>query len=189
MIYGAKGITTAVITAEPDNVLPTYGESFVLGELNRVADSPAFNEAKGYGDNALKRHVVKFREATVDVTVLDMSNEHAATIFGAEIPDKAAGDLHFTDKDNPPYCGLAFYINELLEDNADRFKGIFYPKVKAAMQGSEYATNGESITLTAKALHFTASAANSGDWKIESEYFETETEAQAWVANMVKATA
>lgn len=189
MIYGAKGIKLAPVSAEPDNALPTYGEAFVLGELSRVADTPAFNEARGYGDNALKRHVVKFREATVDVTVLDMTNEHAATVFGAKIPEEAAEELHFTANDNPPYCGMAFFINELLDNNQDRFKGIFYPKVKAAMQGSEYATNGESITLTAKALRFTASAANNGEWKIESEYFATEAEAQAWVDRMVGATA
>lgn len=189
MIYGAKGIKWAPITAEPAGALPTYGEARVLGELNRVADSPVFNEAKGYGDNALRRHVVKFKEAGIDVTVLDMTNENASAVMGAKIPEGAAKNLHFTANDSPPNGGMAFYINELMEENVDAFKGIFYPKVKAAMQGSEYATNGESITLTAKNLHFTASAANSSDWKIESDYFTTEAEAQQWVDSMVGATA
>ena len=181
MKYGAKGYRWAPITAEPAGSLPTYGGAVVLGELNQVVDNPTYNEAKGYGDNALRRHVVKFKECGIDVAILDMTNANAAAVFGTEVPTTAAKDLHFNESDNPPYGGAAFYINELLEDNKDVFKCVFYPKQKATMQGETYDTTGESITLTNKKIHFTGSTANNGDWKIESDYFDTEEAAIAWL--------
>ena len=61
---------------------------------------------------------------------------------------------------------------------------VFYPKVKAMLQGTEYNTNGENITLATGKLQFTGAAAMTGDWKIESPYFDTEDEAKAWVDGM-----
>lgn len=184
MLYGAKMLLWAPFAAEnpePDNALPNYGTARELGELNRLSDAPSFNEAKAYGNNALGRYVNKFKEVPIDVTILDMSNENASAVTGAAIDTQAGKQLKFNTKDNAPYGGLAFFVNELLAGNVDAYKGIFYPKVKASMQGQEYATMGDSITLTAKTLRFLGSAAKNGDWKIESEYFDTEDEAIAWV--------
>lgn len=49
------------------------------------------------------------------------------------------------------------------------------------MQGTEYATKGDSITLTGGALNFTAAAPANGKWKVESDDFPTEKEAKDWV--------
>ena len=181
MKYGAKRLQWAEITAEEKNSAPTYGSAINLGALNRVADTPSFNEAKGYGDNALKVHVNKFREAGLDVEVTELSNENAAKVLGASIESGDAADLKFSTADNAPYGGIGFYINKMLDDNTEVFQGIFYPRVKAAMQGEEYSTQGENITLANSKLRFTATACNTGDWKILSPNFETEAEASEWV--------
>ena len=51
MDYGAKMLQWAPFAAEntePAGKLPTYGPAVNLGALNKVSDTPAFNEAKGY---------------------------------------------------------------------------------------------------------------------------------------------
>lgn len=188
MKYGAKGIMIAPFAAEnpePEGAMPNYETPFNLGELNRVSDSPAYSEAKAYGDNALKRYVNEFKEVPVDVDVLDLTNEIAGKVLGAKLEEGATGDLRFTSEDNPPYCGMSFYVNELLAGGVKKFKGIFYPKVKATMQGEEYTTKGDSITLAAKKLRFMGSACNDNTWKIESKYFDTEAEAVAWTKSIL----
>mgnify|MGYP000246956793 CR=1 FL=1 len=182
MEYGAKHIRWAPIAAEPAKVLPTYGPAVTLGELNQVADNPSYVEAKAAGDNnATARHVKKFQQATVDVTVLDILNEVATNIFGAKIDETPAKDLHFNISDKPPYGGAAFYTENLMAGNQVKYQGIFYPKMKAAMQGKTYDTTGDSITLANSKVQFTAIACNNGDWKVESPFFDTEAEAETWV--------
>lgn len=180
MYYGAKGIDWAPITEEKAGALPTYGEVMRIGELNKVTDAPAFAEAKAYGDNALARHVAEFKECPLDIEVLDMPKTVVSAITGAKISEGDAKDLHFNEADNPPYGGVVFYVNELLADNRKVFTGFFYPKAKAVMQGETYSTKGESVTLTGKKLRLTASTAKNGDWKVESDYLETEEAAIAW---------
>lgn len=184
MRYGAKKLMWAPFAetdAEPVGSLPKYGTAMQLGELNKVTDSPAFNEAKAYGDNGLARYVNEFKEVPIDVEILDLTNEQASAVTGSKLGTTEGKDLHFNTEDNAPYGGLSFYINELMAGNVKKYKGIFYPKVKASMQGKEYSTKGDTITLANEKLRFLGSAAKNGDWKIESEYFATEAEAEAWV--------
>ena len=184
MKYGAKMLMWAPFAkenAEPEAARPNYGEARNLGELNRVSDSPSFNEAKAYGDNGLARYVNEFKEVGVDVTILDMTHADASAVLGATLAEGEGASLSFGAEDNAPYGGLAFYVNEMLKGNAKKYKGIFYPKVKASMQGEEYTTKGDSITLTGKTLRLVGTACESGEWKVESPYFSTEAEAKEWV--------
>ena len=104
------------------------------------------------------------------------------TDVGCELNEPSHGDYE------AGYGGLAFYINKMLEGNVKVYQGIYYPKVKASVQGEEYSTKGESITLANSKIRFLASACNSGDWKILSKDFETETEAASWVDEKIKAS-
>lgn len=188
MRYGAKMLQWAPFAQdnpEPAGALPNYGTPMNLGELNKVTDSPTFNEAKGYGDNALTVHVSEFTEAGIDVEVNELSNVSASAIFGATL-DEEGEDLHFKAEDNPPYGGLGFYISKMLKGNKKAYQGIFYPKTKASVQGEEYSTKGESITLANSKIHFLASACNSGDWQVKSKDFTTEAEAVSWVNEKIK---
>ena len=184
MEYGAKNIRIGKITAEPANDMPTYDKAMLLGELNQLADNPSFAEAKAAGDNnALARYIKRFSQATVDVTVLDITNEVASMVLGATIESGSTQKgLSFSGNDVAPYVGLGFYTTNLLAENVVRYKAIFYPRCKASMQGKTYDTKGDSITLSNSKLQFTASVCNKGArWKMESEFLETEAAAEAWL--------
>ena len=184
MEYGAKNIRVGKITAEPANAMPTYDKAMLLGELNQLADNPSFAEAKAAGDNnALARYIKQFTQATVDVTVLDITNEVASMVLGATIESGSTQKgLSFSGNDVAPYVGLGFYTTNLLAENVVRYKAIFYPRCKASMQGKTYDTKGDSITLSNSKLQFTASVCNKGArWKMESEFLETEAAAEAWL--------
>lgn len=184
MEYGAKNIRVGKITAEQANAMPTYDKAMLLGELNQLADNPSFAEAKAAGDNnALARYIKQFTQATVDVTVLDITNEVASMVLGATIESGSTQKgLSFSGNDVAPYVGLGFYTTNLLAENVVRYKAIFYPRCKASMQGKTYDTKGDSITLSNSKLQFTASVCNKGaKWKMESEFLETEAAAEAWL--------
>lgn len=183
MKYGAKGILWAPFAAEnpePDNALPNYGTAVTLGSLNKLTDSPSFNEAKGYGDNAQQVYVNEFKENPIDIEVTSLPVATAAAVVGASV-EETSRDSHFNTEDNAPYGGLAFHVNKMLDGNRKVYQGVFYPKVKASMQGEEYNTKGDNITLANDKLHFLGTAANNGDWKITSDEFQSEAEAKAWV--------
>ncbi len=191
MDYGAKYIRWAPFAAvnpEPPKKLPSYGAAVSVGSLNKVSDNPTFNEAKGYGDNVLKVHVIKFKESPIAVEVTEIPRETMSAISGAEIEKGEHKNMWFGDNDKTPYGGLGFYVNMLLDDTRDVCMGVFYPKVKAMLQGVEYNTNGENITLSTGKLQFTAASCSIGKWRCYSDYFDTEEEAQAWVDGMFDGT-
>lgn len=191
MDYGAKYIRWAPFATtnpEPAGKLPTYGTAITLGALNKATDTPAFNEAKGYGDNALKVYVNKFKETVIAIETTEVPRDSMMAVSGTTLESETKENMRFRDTDKTPYGGLGFYVNKILDDGSDICMGIFYPKVKAMLQGTEYNTNGENITLSTSKLQFTGSSCNSGDWKIESEYFDTEEEAKAWVDGMFTGT-
>lgn len=191
MKYGAKMLQWAPFAEtnpEPAGTLPNYGTPLNLGELNKVSDSPVFVEGEAYGDNALGRYVSEFQKVPIDVEILDMTNATASQVLGATLETGDDKNLVFGANDNAPYGGLGFYVNEVLKGNKKVYRGIFYPKVKATMQGEEYSTKGSTIVLTNSKLRFVGVACNSGAWKIQSDNLATEVAAVAWVNNMVKAT-
>lgn len=187
--FGAKYLRWAPFAAadaEPDNALPNYGTPLDVGSLVKVADSPAFNEGKIYGDNALAEYVNEFKECGIDVEVTELTTATAAAMFGATLATTPNAELQFSADDNAPYGGFGCIVCKMI-DNVKKFQGVYYPKVKAAMQGDEYTTKGDGVTLTGGKLKLTASAAKNGQWKIMSEDLADEAAAKTWVDGKVKA--
>ena len=180
---GCKYIQWAPFAAtnpEPTSAVPNYGTPINLGALSKATDAPAFNEAKIYGDNALDEYANEFKECIIDVDVTELSNAVASGIFGATLGAGEDTDLKFGADDVAPYGGLAYIVCKQVH-NVNKYQGIYYPKVKAAMQGEEYTTKGESVTLSGGKVKFTAMRCNSGDWKIKSADLDTEAAAKTWV--------
>lgn len=188
--YGAKYIQFAPFSAtSPDesaDAFPKYGDPVNLGALNKLTDNPTLNEAKAYGDNATQEHALEFKECPIDIEVTELPMAAAQVVLGNETNED--NDQHFKSEDNAPYGGLAFYCNKLI-NNAKKYQGIYYPKVKAQVQGEEYNTKGDSISFANDKLHFLAVTAKNGEWKVKSALLDSESAAKAWVDGKVKKTA
>ena len=186
--YGALHPVFAPIETDEVGAPPTYdgANKQVLGELASVTDTPAMNEAKQYGDNRTTEYVSEFKESVIDVTTTDLSDENLSVVYGAEVADGEGGGktLSFGADDTPPYGGFGF-VSCKIRNGVKSYTGVFYHKVKASMQATEYMTKGESITLGNDALKFLAVRPNGSDvWK-STATFATEAEAIAWVDKQI----
>ena len=193
MQYGAKMIQWAPFAAtDPETVSapPKLGTPANLGALNKVIETINFNRISGHGDNVKKVEIVEFKDGSLAVETLYLSNENAAALTGAELgttdEDK---DLKFGSNDVAPYGSLAFYTNCMKDDGTKYYQGVFFPKVKANMEGESYETKGDSIVLSNAKLTFTVLEPLYGKYRHKSPEFDAEAKAAAWVNEKIKAAA
>ena len=193
MQYGAKMIQWAPFAAtdpETASAPPKLGTPANLGALNKVTETINFNRISGHGDNVKKVEIVEFKDGSLAVETLYLSNENAAALTGAELgttdEDK---DLKFGSNDVAPYGSLAFYTNCMKDDGTKYYQGVFFPKVKANMEGESYETKGDSIVLSNAKLTFTVLEPLYGKYRHKSPEFDAEAKAAAWVNEKIKAAA
>lgn len=182
--YGASNPYFALIDTEPETGLPTYKTGVKIAMLISSGDSPTYTKASLYADDGKAEEVEEFVEATVDVSLDDVSIENKALMFGTEMSED--GELTFKGDDTAPYGGYGFYVRKM-KNNVKKFLGILYPKVKASLGSVTYNTKGESITFAPTSVTFSASETASYAWKVEKE-FDTEAEALAWVKEKLNIT-
>lgn len=179
--YGAKYIKFAPLKTEPEDAIPTYENAVQIAELQKLTDNPTYSEGKQYGDDRLVEYVSEFNEADVDVEVTDLDNKMQSTIFGATLSgNDNTEELAFGGSDIAPYGGLGAVICRM-RNNVRTYQGILYTKVKASMQGEEFTTKGDNITLAGGKLKFKATEPKYGKWKIKSAMFPTLEAAKSWV--------
>lgn len=177
--YGARYIRWAPFAssnAEPDASLPKYGSGKVsLGELQRVTDSFSKEEVSMYGDDLLVEYLEEMTEYTVDVETAQLPFATERSIYGIG----GSGDLSYDTDDVPPWGGLSF-VRSLIINGEKKWQGIYYPKVKAAVQGEEDATKQKGMSFTGDKIHFVGTAAKNGVYKVKSELKTDAATAQAW---------
>lgn len=179
--YGAKYIKFALLKTEPDDAIPTYENAVQIAELQKLTDNPTYSEGKQYGDDRLVEYVSEFNEADVDLEVTDLDNQMQSTIFGATLSGENTNEeLAFGGSDTAPYGGLGAVICRM-RGNVKTYQGVLYTKVKASMQGEEFTTKGDNITLAGGKLKFKATEPKFGKWKIKSAMFPTLESAKSWV--------
>lgn len=182
MYYRASNIMFAPIASngmDTATALPTYGTAVNIGALNRISDTIDRVEASGYGDNARKVHVDEFRSYGLDVEITHIPRATYAALNGASV-DTSSKDITFKDNDQAPYGGLVCVRGGRDDDDKDFYIGVYYPKLKSAMQGKDISTKGENITLVTEKLHFAGLACKNHVWCEESDEFATEAEAVSW---------
>lgn len=181
--YGARYIKWGKFADDQTsaaNGFPSYEAAIALAELQKVTDQPNFNEASQYGDDGLQEYVNEFKDADVDIEITDLPVDVEKPVLGVTRTAKSGDLVCLTGDDNPPYGGLGF-VSCIIRKNVRQFQAILYPKMKATMQGEEYSTKGDSLTLSGGKLKFKAAAIDSGVWKAKSKYLATEQEAKALV--------
>ena len=181
--YGAKYIRWAPFAEqnpEPAGAFPSYGTAIGLAEMQKVSDNPNFAEGTQYGDDGLQEYMNEFRDADVDIEVTDLPVDIEKPVLGVTHTAKTGSIVCVNVADTPPYGGVGF-VSCIIRKNVRKYQAIIYPKAKAAMQGDEYVTKGESLTLSGGKLKFKIAACETGDWKLKSTYQETEAAAKALV--------
>lgn len=191
--YGAKMLQWAPFAEtnpEPADALPNYGTPINLGGLMSVAETLNFSEVESRADDVRKIYIKEFTDGSLAVGVLELTNEAASAVTGAKLDSSgSAKDIHFSADDNPPYGCLGFYTTNMKPDGSKYWKGLFYPKVKASLDGRTYNTKQKTIVLDSPTLTFAADACATGDYRIESPELTTESAAKEWVNGKVKAAA
>ena len=179
--YGARYLKFAPFAAsnaEPANAYPNYGSVTQVMKLVKVSDSPNLVEAKHYADDELDEYVAEIGEADLDIEISDLSGDQAAASLGAA-KDEQTGDVAYGE-DAAPYGGLGFVSCKIV-GGVRSYVGVYYPKVKAALQGEDYETKGENITFANGKLKMKAARAANGKWKVISAGKTTPELAKAWV--------
>ena len=176
--FGAKYIRFNKIKEQPEGELPIYDEKGPVQVGRAVKMDLAVNMATGelYADDELAESQSEFSSGTLAAETDDMTDEVASEVYGCEVVD---GEAHYKYGDMPPEGGLG-YIKVLVRRGVKSFKGVFYPRVKAALGNDSAQTRGSSITFSTTNTTFTVFSCNSGDWRITKE-LATEAEARAWV--------
>ncbi len=176
--FGAKYPVFAVINSEPSSALPTYGTGFNIGGM--VSANLTINYAAGqlYADDKLKEDVNEFSSGTLAIETDDITNNAAATIYGATIE---SGAIKYVDTDTPPVGGFG-YITAKMKDGVKSYVAYFYPKVKGVRGNDNASTKNNSISFGTNTVTFTVYAPNSGGYQYTQE-FSNEADAKAWIDN------
>ena len=99
--YGAKNLQWAPFAAsnpEPEDALPNYGTPMKLGDLMSVGEALNFSEVESRADDVRKIYLREFVDGSLAVGVLELPNETASAVTGAQIDstEGAGGDGPFT---------------------------------------------------------------------------------------------
>ena len=186
---GCRYFKWAPITNEPAGALPQYGDVLHLEGLESVNDDPQYNEAKQSGDDHVRNHIVAFKECPLTCGLNEIQLAHYAAMIGATYTPGASGapgTIVENIDDAPPAGGCGFITSVYTDDDGYQYCGEYYPKVKAVKQGRNRTTKGDTINLTGRSFKLNAVACESGDWHEESDPFDTEDAAKAWVDARVK---
>ena len=182
MYFRASNIMFAPIASngmDTETALPTYGTAVKIGSLNRISDNIDRVEASDDAVSLLHLHVDEFRSYGLDVEITHIPRATYASLNGASV-DTSSKDITFKDNDQAPYGGLVCVRGGRDDDDKDFYVGVYYPKLKSAMQGKDISTKGENITLVTEKLHFAGLACKNHVWCEESDEFATEAEAVTW---------
>lgn len=179
--YGARYSKWAPWASDANDTdaskLPAYGDAKTFGKLNKVTDSPNFNEGSLYGDDQLSLYEKNFKDGNVDVESVFLPVEDAATILGASADD--ANGLAHGDDDKPPYIGYGFLTHHI-GPSGKYFQVVFYPKLKAAPSSETFETRGDNISFTTDKLSFHWESPACRKYKIKKD-FSAEDAAKAYL--------
>ena len=179
--FGAKNPYFCKVKEEPEGALPTYeGDPVKIGRLVKADLTIQMASGKLFADDGLAESVEEFASGSIAMETDDMLDDVASVVYGTKVEEKL---VRYNTADDPPSGGLAYY-KKLMRHVKLVFKGLFFPRVKAALGNDAAQTKADSITFGTSTTNFTVSNANNGDWRFTEE-FETEDAALAWVKAML----
>lgn len=187
--YGARNSMFALWdTKTPDNdprKLPKYQAPKTFGKLNKVSDTPNFNEGSLPGDDTIALYEKRFKDGTVDASSVYLPVADAASLLGAQCDDD--NGMSRGDDDEAPYVGYGFMCHHV-GSGKSYFQVIFYPKLKANPAAESYETRGDNINFTAETFSFHWESPACRKHKIIKD-FDTEEAAKTYLEALFAGTA
>lgn len=186
MRYGAKHAMWAPFLGdEPETGMPKYGPAVSLGGVNESNDTLNFAEASAYADNAQKIKIKEFANGTIASKMLHLLFSIGSQILGTDADD--AEGRSYGEDDSAPYGGYGFFCSRMDANKKRYHEVVFYPKVQGSVEGSNYKTKEDQITLEYDSLAFDILCPNCGKYKIEKR-FTTEAAAIAYLEGLFEGT-
>lgn len=179
MFVGARYGRIAEIT-NPGNssAIPTYAPSISCGALNKVNDSPTFNEGELAGDDVVDWSLSEFTKGNLTISCTSVP-PNAERIMDSYYYEKN-GDRYLADAGTKPEYGFA-HISKKKYKRETKFYGRFFPRLSPKYEGGDIESEGGSTTLNPESVPAIWLKPRHGAAVILPPYFDTEEEAKAWV--------
>lgn len=156
----------------------SYATPIQAGEAVSTEVTPNYQESKLFGDNKTVEVVKEFVDASLTMGITRIPVQMAEMMFGHSVTEE--GEETSNANDAAPYVGYGFIVREMI-GGVSSYRACFLPKVQMVEGTESYQTKGDSITFSTPSLSGSAMANVDGDWRIKSQPFATETEANAWI--------
>ena len=167
------------------NKLPTYGAAKPCGQLNKITDSPNFQEGSLAGDDTIVLYEKAFIDGTVTEENVFIPIADAAVMLGASYDETNGMALGVDDK--APYIGKGF-VTHHVGKTGSYWEAVFYPKLKANPSGRDYSTRAKDINFATDKMEYVWEAPACGKYMIVKD-FATEDEANAYIEALFKGAA
>jgi len=175
---GVAELTFAKTDTEPKDTPATYAPAVRVGGAVQVNLTINLASGQDYADNQMSEDVNVFVSGSAATEIDNIDLETEAVIFGSTY-DENTGELGDSSLDSPPYGSLAYYQLKQI-GGVNVFRGVFYPKARAALSPDNASTKNASISFQHSNPNFTIFQPNVGNWRYRQE-FESEAEVLAWI--------
>lgn len=186
MRYGAKhALWAPFVGEEPENAMPTYGEACDFGGINESNETLNFGSAAAYSNNQKNYEIRDFTSGTIAAKALDQPIAVASQILGTATDED--GGQSFGGDDEQPFGAYGFFCSRIDANKKKYHEVIFYPKVQGYIEGSNYKTKEDGITLEYDSVSFNIYQANCGKYKI-TKRFDAEAAAVTYLKGLFTGT-
>lgn len=156
-----------------------YSDGFRYADAISVNITPNYTEASLYGDDVQTEYDKEFINAAVSFGSTHTPIEAASTMFGHTVN---GNNVKYKTTDEANYVGLGFTAPEKI-DGVKKYVALVLLCAKFTDPGDDFATKGNQIEYKTPTINGLAIAADdAGNWK-ETETFDTEAAAEAFVCN------
>ena len=169
--------------AKYDKATKTYSLGFKYAHAVSFNITPNYAEASLYGDDMQVEYEKSFTNAAISLGTTSTPIQAASTMFGHTV-DTANNKVTYKATDDANYVGVGVIAPEKV-DGANKFVALIILCAKFADSAESFTTKGDQLQFTTPTIEGQAVAADDdGNWK-ETQIFDTEAEAEAYVKNFL----
>ncbi len=161
---------------------PKYTGKAACGKAIQLTVTVTYAEGSLYGDDGQAEYDREFSYADLVLNTTTLPVEVHNTMFGHTVTTDSEKSIKDSSADEAPYVGFGIYVPQKV-DGRRSYMAIWFHKVKFTEAEETYNTKADSITYNAPSVNGRAVALESGEWR-ERQFFDTVTEAQAWLDEM-----